>query len=186
MNRPRVILSLLGGLTVLIAGGLLFLQHLFHAGDRDLPAHARSRFELTVRAPLATAASLFGPGRQRAWSPSPTWSPQFVHPERGEDIPGAVFRIKQGRKISTWINTAFDLQAGHVQYVSFIDKAMVTLIDLRLSPVGSQETKVQVVVERTALNPSMRQRIAQHGVSDPRMGPEWEAAINGYLAQQPR
>ena len=58
---------------------------------------------------------------------------------------------------------------------------MVTLIDIQLVPLSGEHTQATVIYERTALSANANVMVAQHGERDSRMGPEWQAQINGYL-----
>ncbi len=56
------------------------------------PVHVSNSFELIVRAPLSRAAILFGPEGERCWA-GERWNPEFLHPQPGKDVQGAVFTV---------------------------------------------------------------------------------------------
>ncbi|WP_158750974.1 hypothetical protein [Acidobacterium sp. S8] len=141
--------------------------------------HVRNSFEFVMDAPVATVFPLFGADRERMWDSS--WNPVFMHPSPAEDIAGAVFRVKHGHHDATWINTAFDEERGHIQYVYLLPDVMVTLIDIQLTPLGQDRTWAEVVYERTALSVDGDAVVAHRGDADGKMGPEWAALIDGYL-----
>jgi len=143
-------------------------------------AHTRSEFSFTVDAPMEMAAPLFGAEAERAWG-GESWNPRFVYPQPASDVGGAVFFVKHGGHDSTWVATAQDFRGGHVQYVSLIDGAMATLIDIRLRAAGEKETAVTVVYERTALRPELNGHISELAANDKTSGPHWASAINDYL-----
>jgi hypothetical protein len=143
-------------------------------------AHARSEFTFTVKAPMAEAFPLFGAEGERRWA-GPHWEPQFVCPNPAKDVEGAVFRVQHGHHAATWVNTAFDAQAGHAAYVYVIDGKLATRIDVRLSPIDATTTRVHVMYERTALDPSVNSDVAEMAQKDSKMGPEWERDIAAYL-----
>jgi hypothetical protein len=97
---------------------------------------------------------------------------------------GAVFTIKHGPHQSVWVNTLFDVEARHYQYVYFVNDLMVTVIDLKFSVLDSRNTQVNVVYERTALNPEANDHVQQLGTSDRNNGAGWQKAINDYLEKQ--
>ena len=146
-------------------------------------AHVRTEFEFTVHAPYEIVAPLFGAEAERGWA-SDNWNPQFLHPQPARDIEGAVFRVSHGHHSRTWVNTAFDLDRGHIQYVYFIADKMVTLIHIHLSQPDAANTKVQVAYERTALNATANDLVRQFGDKDRNSGPEWSADIERYMVQQ--
>jgi hypothetical protein len=145
--------------------------------------HVRNSFQFTIHAPMKAAAPLFGAHSERAWAGN-DWDPRFVYPQPAVDIAGAVFTVERHGHKATWINTAFDLENGHMQYVYFIPETLVTLIDVHLAQRDSSNTNVTVVYERTALRTEANAHVKQLGESDAKAGKEWEAAINDYFVQQ--
>jgi hypothetical protein len=94
-----------------------------------------------------------------------------------------VFTVAHGGRKCVWTNTAFDATAGHVQYVSVIPDALVTLIDIHLTRAAANQTQVSVVYERTALGPEANDHVTHLAKGDANSGPEWAEAINGYLSR---
>lgn len=143
-------------------------------------AHAHTEFRFTASAPYDRVAPLFGADAERKWAPG--WEPQFVFPVPAKDQLGAVFLTRHGQGSSVWTTTAFDLAAGHVQYVYMMNGALVTLIDIHLTR-EADRTGVWVVYERTALTPEANDHVANLAKQDRGFGKEWEQQINGYLAK---
>ena len=184
MRRVWMGLLILAGV-VLIVG---VLHHRFGRLGRfgmaeGLMAHARSKFTFTVQTPMAEAFALFGPEGERGWA-GPQWDPEFVYPVPAKDVEGAVFRVHHVHHSATWVNTAFDAQAGHAAYVFVIEGKLATRIDVQLTPVDAGTTRVRVMYERTALDPSVNQDIAEMAQEDAKMGPEWEKEIGEYLKKK--
>jgi hypothetical protein len=157
-------------------------QHHQEVTDGPL-AHVRNEFEFTVHASYAVTAPLFGPQGERGWA-GEHWDPHFVYPQPAHDVRGAVFTVAHGHQHSYWVNTAFDLEERHIQYVYIIPDGMATLIDLRFSVIDSANTKVNVAYERTALTPEANDHVREAGTADSKNGPEWGKQINDYLAKQ--
>lgn len=141
-------------------------------------AHVRTSFSFVAGAPLHKVAPLFGAEGERAWAGS-HWDPRFLYPQPPQDIEGAVFAIPG----SIWVNTQFDPQAGRIQYVAFIPDAVVTIIDLKLTPRGQAATQVDVTYRRTALVARANAQFEELGKSDAAKGPEWQSAIAAALDQ---
>jgi hypothetical protein len=181
MRRFWVGLVIVAGLAVVV--GVLH-QHFGRLGRMGMTegplAHARSEFTFTVQAPMAQAFPLFGPEGERAWG-GPHWDPQFVYPLPAKDVEGAVFRVHHGHHSATWVNTAFDAQAGHAAYVYVIDGKLTTRIDVQLSPIDPGTTRVRVMYERTALSAFVNGDVVAMAQKDAKMGPEWERDIAAYL-----
>jgi hypothetical protein len=142
--------------------------------------HTREQFSLVANAPFEVAWPLFGADKERAWAPG--WQPVFLWPERAFDQEGMVFHISHGDKNAVWVNTAFDPVAGRIQYVYVIPDVVVTLITLKLRPVGDS-TKIDVVYERTALLAKANDMVKQMAASDRVADVEWSRQINRHLSQ---
>ncbi len=147
--------------------------------------HVSNSFSLTVHAPYGETAPLFGPNGERAWSDG-NWDPVFFYPQPGQDVPGSVFAIRHGAMKAIWVNTAFDMEARHFQYVYFLPGALVTTIDVALIPIDDGNTKVTVVYTRTALDPAANDHVKELGEHDSRSGKHWEESINKYLRNRRR
>jgi hypothetical protein len=140
------------------------------------PLHVSNSFELIVHAPLSRAAILFGPEGERCWA-GQNWNPEFLYPQPGKDVQGAVFTVQHGPHKSVWVNTVFDTAGGQMQYVSFIPDTVVSTIDVRLTPVDPSSTRVQVTYARTALDVAANDDVDAMGKRDHESGPEWQQAI---------
>jgi hypothetical protein len=146
------------------------------------PAHVSNTFHLVVPAPLSRAATLFGPQGERCWA-GPHWNPEFVYPQPGQDVQGAVFTVQHGPHRAIWVNTVFDTAAGRMQYVSFIPDTLVFTVDVRLSAVDPAHTSVEVTYARTALDAAVNDEVEGMGTRDRESGPEWQEAIEKCLHQ---
>ncbi len=143
--------------------------------------HTRTEFKFSVDAPFEQTAPLFGANEERKWAPD--WNPQFLYPNPARDQEGMVFQVAHGHYSSTWVNTAFDIAAGHIQYAYVLNDAMATLIDIHLTRESAQKTGVTVVYERTALVPEANEHVQHFTKGDEKSGKEWSDAINGYFAK---
>jgi hypothetical protein len=145
------------------------------------PTHVSHRFQFVVRAPLLHAAALFGPNGERCWA-GPKWNPDFLYPQPGEDVKGAVFTIQHGPHKSVWVNTLFDPASGRMQYVAFIPETLVTTVDVLLTAVDPSSTNVEVTYARTALDAAANDEVEVLGKRDGESGPEWQRAIEKCLS----
>jgi hypothetical protein len=148
-------------------------------------AHVSNTFHFEIAAPLVRVAPLFGPEAERAWA-GKHWDPQFLYPQPSQDTQGAVFRVKHGLHTSVWVNTIFDLSAGRMEYVAFIDDVVVTTVDIKLTATDSSHTAVSVTYARTALQPAANDDVRALGSSDRDSGPEWQKGIDDYLGTAPK
>ena len=172
-------------LTIVVAVGVLALlafsyYHHHRAAPNGPVAHVRNEFEFTAHAPYRVVAPLFGPEGERAWA-NGHWDPHFLYPQPALDTQGAVFTVRHGHHHAYWVNTSFDINARHFQYVYFIPETLVTVIDVRFLELDPTNTKVNVAYERTALTPNGNEHVKELGESDRENGKEWGTAINDYL-----
>ena len=149
----------------------------------DVAAHVSNTFHFVVPAPLNRAAPLFGPGGERCWA-GQHWNPDFIYPHPGEDVQGAVFKVAHGDHKSVWVNTLFDTSAGRMQYVALIPDSLVFTVDVKLTPVNSASTGVDVTYVRTALDPALNKQVRSMSKGDATSGPEWQADIENCLKKQ--
>jgi hypothetical protein len=152
------------------------------------PVHVTNSFHFIVPAPLSQAAPLFGPEGERCWT-GPHWNPEFLHPQRVKDHPfhdqqGAVFTIQNGPHKSVWVNTLFDLANGRMQYVAFTPGALVSTVEVRLTPLTASTTGVEVTYARTALDPAANVDVEAIGAADRENGPKWQQSIEASLRQR--
>jgi len=162
-------------------GALQVAQAAESAQKSDALTHVESKFTFTLHAPMAVAAPLFGPEGERSWGGA-DWDPSFLYPQPAKDVEGAVFVVRHGERKSTWVVTALDFTAGHVQYVSLIDGALATRIDIHLTPQGPENTSVTVVYERTAMRQELNDHVKTLAKDDAdSAAAHWESTINGYL-----
>jgi hypothetical protein len=145
-------------------------------------AHTRTEFHFTVELPFEATAPLFGALAEQKWSPD--FKAEVLWPDPPADAEGMVFRVNQPGHSSIWVNTALDLAGGHVAYVYVLNGVMMTRIDIRLSRACTARTAVQVVYERTALNPDANAHVEEFARHDRSAGPQWEAALNTYARTQ--
>lgn len=143
--------------------------------------HTRVEFHFVADAPFEQVAPLFGANEERKWAAD--WNPQFIYPSPARDQAGMVFRVEHGDHTAIWVNTAFDLALGHIQYSYVLSKALATLIDIHLTRDAAQKTGVTVVYERTALIPEANEHVQHFAAGDHKAEKEWADAMNGYLAK---
>jgi hypothetical protein len=169
--------------------GWLFLSVIISMTNQQIaqsaavPAHVSNSFHFVIRAPLSRAAPLFGPEGERCWA-GQRWNPQFLYPQPGKDVEGAVFTVQRGAETSVWVNTLFDPEGGRMQYVSLVPGIHVFTVDVRLTPLDSSSTSVEVTYARTALNVGANDEVQTLGKLDRESGPHWQQAIESCLAAQ--
>ena len=145
--------------------------------------HVSNRFSFTVNAAMHDAAPLFGPEGERVWAGN-DWNPQFVFPTPARDVEGAVFTVRHGEHSAVWVNTLFDLEGGHMQYVYVLADLLATTIDVRLHAMDAAHTRVEVTYVRTALRSEADEHVLSLGKHDSEQGKEWGDAINAYLQRR--
>ena len=143
--------------------------------------HVSTSFHITVNAPYAETAPLFGPLGERGWVGG-FWDPAFLHPQPARDIEGAVFTIRREPYTEVWINTLFDQDQRHFQYVYFLPGLAVAVVDVRFTPLSAQATRVDVVFTRTATTPEGNEVVKAMSETDRQADRIWPQKIEAYLA----
>jgi hypothetical protein len=143
--------------------------------------HIRTSFDLLVHAPLAVAATLFGPQGERAYADK-HWDPVFIYPQPASDVEGAVFTVRHGPYNAVWVTSLADIEGRHFQYVYFLEDLMVTVVDVYFKPIGADSTKVNVVYTRTALTAKGKEHVAAMSDNDKTADKDWQQEIDEYLA----
>jgi len=170
------------GAMVLLAAMGMALPMVAQEKADEVCLRTRTSFDLVVDASYAVTAPLFGPEGERAWA-GKDWDPQFVYPQPAKDEEGAVFTVRHGAMSAAWVNTLFDVEGRHFQYVYFIPDVMVTVIDVRFKPEGAEATAVNVVYTRTALTLEGNEHVAAMTEGDKKAGKEWQQAIDEFMEQ---
>lgn len=140
----------------------------------------RSEFAFVAKGPYDKVAPLFGADAERVWA-GDYWNPRFLYPNPARDVEGMVFSTQQNDLHATWLNTAFDLEAGHVQYVYFVPETLATMIDIRVARQGALHTAAHVTYTRTALRSEANDKVREMADIDRHAGEEWRSAINKAL-----
>ena len=141
-------------------------------------AHTAERFAFIVHASPPEVLPLLGGDGERAWAPG--WEPRFIWPQPAADREGMVFQVDGPHGTATWINTAFDATAGHVQYAYVLPQVVATLITLDLQARGA-DTEVAVRYERTSLAAASDEIVLAMAAQDRVAGPEWARQIAAHL-----
>ena len=177
MKGALIVISVL----LLTTTAVLAFHHFHAQRESSGPVvHVENGFEFTAHGPFKIVAPLFGASAERVWGGG-HWNPKFLYPSPERDTFGAVFTVAHSHLKSVWVNTALDLETGHVQYVYVIPDAQAVLIDIHLQEKNSSATDVKVVYQRTALNPSFNEHVTKLGNDDGNMGNEWQTSIDGFL-----
>ncbi|MGO9318920.1 MAG: hypothetical protein ACLPXT_15310 [Terracidiphilus sp.] len=143
--------------------------------------HIRNAFSLVVNASYEATAPLFGPLGERGWL-GEEWNPILVYPQPAKDVEGSVFTVSRGLYHSVWVNTLFDTDQRHFQYVYFVPDRMMTVVDVRFKPTGANSTRVDVVFTRTAITAKGNELVTEVSESDKSAAERWRLKIDNYLA----
>lgn len=144
--------------------------------------HVRTSFSFVVNASLAVTAPLFGPEGERAWV-GKHWDPVFIHPQPARDVEGMVFTLRRDPFNEVWVNTLFDMEGRHFQYVYMLQDLAVTVIDVRFKLLGADSTEVDVVFTRTAITPQGNEQVTAMSETDKSAPQVWKKKIDECLAR---
>src|SRR5215471_8470584 len=148
-----------------------------------LAQHTRS-FTFDLPAAVADATPLFGPVREREWSPE--WAPRFLHPADPAQRVGAVFTTTGHGGTRLWVLTTYDPVAGRVAYVVNDPDFLITEIEISVIPAGDRASRVTVTYRRSALTSRANEQVEaltpEWAVEQAR---HWSAAIAAALKRGP-
>ena len=161
---------------------------LFAACAQPPPAPLRAAvrsFAIELPVPVAAAAPLFGPVREREWAPQ--WAPLFVQPAAPAQEEGAVFTTSDAHGESLWVLTDYDPDAGRIGYVALQPGVVVAQLRIGLRPAGDSACVATVTSRRTALSPAGNELVDRFAEHFAQQGAHWQQAIAGALQRaQPR
>ena len=170
-------------ITAILGCGLSFGGgEAFAAPDSSPLDQATESFTIVLKGSVAEVTPLFGPVRETEWAPS--WKPHFIHSPEGGQHEGTVFRTtsSNGRE-RLWLLTAYDEEAGRVEYVFFAPGFTINQVKIRVVRDGDQQCRATITYCHSALGPAGNEEVAKlnsHWAEQQRV--HWEKAINTVLA----
>ena len=127
------------------------------------------------------AFPLFGPDREREWSPD--WNPTFVVPTSpGQTPDGAIFLLDHDPNPMVWIMTDFNPTERIVRYAVVRAGRAVTQLWIQVVPVSANACRADVTYRYTALSPEGRQAVEHFVHAFPGWKEHWESHIAPVLA----
>jgi hypothetical protein len=120
-------------------------------------AQQTQSFTFELPAAVANATPLFGPVREREWSPE--WAPRFLHPSDPAQRAGAVFTTAGHGGTRLWLLTTYDPVAGRVAYVVHDPEFLVTEIGISIVSAGLHTSRVTVTYRRSALTSRANEQV---------------------------
>jgi hypothetical protein len=171
---------------ILAVSGAIFVSLAKHPTQHSDPvaisqcAHAVTTFTFEIAAPMKKVSPLFAPEAERSWA-GDHWNPVFAYPQPGRDLEGAVFTVKHGPFNSVWVNTLFNVESGRMQYVAVFGEKFAMTVDVRVTAVNPEHTKVEVTYTRTALDPQANEEVQSMAARDKVSAPDWQHGIEKAL-----
>lgn len=127
------------------------------------------------------AFPLFGPDREREWSPH--WDPAFVVPATpGQSPEGAIFLVDHDPNPMVWVMTDYDPAQRIVRYVVVRAGRTVTQLWIQVVPVSKEACRADVTYRYTALAPEGHHAVDHFIETFPGWKHHWESAIGPVLA----
>jgi hypothetical protein len=114
-------------------------------------------FAFDLPAGVADATPVFGPIREREWSPE--WAPRFIHPAVPSQREGAVFTTATHGRTRLWVLTEYDPRVGRVAYLVTDPDFLVTEIKISVVPAGERTSRATVTYRRSALTERANEQV---------------------------
>lgn len=179
--------------TALAIAGIA-LAHAAEARPADWPAttdsqvtHKGSTIQATRTMSLDLPGSadrafpLFGPDREREWSPD--WNPAFIAPVTpGQSPDGAIFLVDHDPTPMVWVMTDYDPAQRIVRYVVVRTGRAVTQLWIQVVPVSASACRADVTYRYTSLAPEGQHLVEHFMQTFPGWKQHWESHIAPVLA----
>jgi hypothetical protein len=142
--------------------------------------HVERSFTITLNARPDAAARAFGAVAEERWAPG--FEPLFAYPNPPSDVEGAVFTVR-APKTQIWLLQTWDMVHHVVRYVAVDPGVKITALVIRVAPFGVDKSRATVTYDRTSLSSAGDAEVARFAKMFVSEAPQWERAINGYLAE---
>jgi hypothetical protein len=176
----QLILSIiLVGVAVLVAQ-----PSLVGAADAKGLEQRTQSFTINLKGSIAEVTPLFGPVREAEWAPS--WKPRFLHPAQDAQAEGAVFTtVASNGKERLWLLTAYDVDAGRVEYVFIAPGFTANEIKILVRPDGDRQCKATITYRHSAIAPKGNEEVEKLSPQwAQQQRAHWETAVNAVLARR--
>ena len=149
--------------------------------DKGSVVQATRTMSLDLPGSADRAFPLFGPDREREWSPD--WNPAFVVPVNpGQSPDGAIFLVDHDPNPMVWVMTDYDPAQRIVRYVVVRAGRAVTQLWIQVVPVSASTCRADVTYRYTSLAPE-GQHVVEHFIQTfPGWKQHWESHIGPVLA----
>jgi len=142
--------------------------------------HVERSFTITLNAGTEVATRAFGAVAEERWAPG--FSPLFAYPNPPKDVEGAVFTLQVPRT-QIWLLQTWDMVDHVVRYVAVDPGIKISVIVIRVTPFGTNQSRATVTYDRTSLSTAGDAEVAEFAKTFVNQASEWENAINAYLAK---
>ena len=105
---------------------------------------------LHVAVPLAHAFPFFTPDGERLWVPD--WDPEYLHPQSGEQGPGAIFETRHNHEHTLWLVLRLSPEDGVAEFARITPGSRRGTVRVALSADGPSATRAFVAYDLTAVS----------------------------------
>jgi len=173
-------------LNIILGGAALLLGQPVVAGPAGAKAleQRTQSFTINLKGSVAEVTPLFGPVREAEWAPS--WQPRFLHRMQDAQAEGAVFTtVSSNGKERLWLLTAYDVDAGRVEYVFVAPGFTANEIKIRVQPDGDRQCKATITYRHSAIAPEGNEEVEKlNSQWAEQQRAHWETAVNTVLARR--
>lgn len=133
---------------------------------------------LSLPLPISRCFPLFTPIGEMNWVPG--WRPRFLWPSDGHTCEGMVFLTGTGEEETLWTMVDYDERNHYARYCRITPGSRSTLVEIRCTEAGPEQTDVEVRYTLTAHNEAGNEAVRGFVAAFPAMMEDWRRLILNY------
>ena len=146
----------------------------------EKPKRIAHTYEQIINGSIKEIMPLYCPVRELDWVEN--WAPKAVYSNSGLVEKDCIFVTPNGDTDVVWIVTDYDVAKGHVEMVYHVPGALVTKLEIQVTPITEEQSKAVLTYSKTSLSEAGDKALEEFTKeSYDIMMDSWEKAMNHYL-----
>lgn len=146
----------------------------------EKPNRVSHIYEQTINGKKEEIMPLYCPIRELDWCEN--WNPKIVYSNSGLVEKDCIFITPHGESDMVWIVTDYDTKKGHVEMFYHVPDVLVTKLEIQVTAITENKTKVVLTYSKTSLSELGDKIINEFTKKEyDIMMNSWEQAMNHYL-----
>jgi len=146
----------------------------------EKPNRVSHTHEQTIKGTILEIMPLYCPVRELDWCEN--WNPKVVYSNSGFVEKDCIFITSHGDDDIVWIVTDYNIEKGHVEMLYHVPGVLVTKLEIQVTPLDDEKTKVVLTYSKTSLS-EIGDKILEEFTKEDYdiMMDSWGKAMNHYL-----